>query len=95
MLATRRVDSEGPRKIYAIIREILAASSDASLSLLNISVQSPQNPLVKALKLSFDYDLRATNDPYLRVHRTRVGDLFVEDAYLYPIPNRQISNRQV
>lgn len=84
ILATPVVDAEGPKKTYALIRQTLTASSDPSLSLLNISVQSPQNPLVQSIRLSYDLDLKVSGG--LRLSRTRVGDVFIEDAYLYFVP---------
>jgi hypothetical protein len=87
-LVTPLVDSEGPKRVYAMIREITSASNDPSLILLNISVQGMQDPYVKAFEAEdLQYDLKAANiEP--RLSRQRVGDLFVEDAVLYQIPEK-------
>jgi hypothetical protein len=87
ILATPLVDSEGPKKVYSRIREIVSGSSDASLTLLNISVQGMQNAYVKALEGDrfLQYDLKSSNLE-IRLSRTRIGDVFVEDAVLYQLP---------
>lgn len=82
MLATPLVDSEGPRSVYLKIRAILDQRADELpwLNLSNISVVSPEEPLVKSLRsaIKTDNGLQA-----IRFTRNRINDLLIEDALIY------------
>lgn len=90
VLASPVVDREGPRKAYEIIEEILQENWEMDIWLRNISVVSPSHPLVLALRSLGKIELlRPMYAPAPRVDvgrrytRSRVGDIFVEDAYIY------------
>lgn len=89
ILATPLVDTEGPKRVYAMIREIVGRSGDPTLLPLNTSVQGMQNPYVQAFEADkyIQFDLKASNVE-IRFSRQRVGNLFVEDAILYRIPQK-------
>jgi hypothetical protein len=82
MVATPLVDDEGPRSTYARLGKVLPPGVDQlkEFDLLSITVISPNDPLAKALK-----SVQASrNLGSARLKGSRVKDVFVEDAYVYP-----------
>ena len=80
IVATPRVDEKGPLETYREIRAVLAANLDLNLSLQNISVVSPKDPLVKA----FQDALKLAPDPEgVRFTRNTMDGKYVEDSYVY------------
>jgi hypothetical protein len=93
VLASPIVDRDGPRKAYDIIENILQENWEMGIWLRDISAVSPNEPVVKALRSLGKIQLL---DPHFyataprvdvgrRYTRSRLGDIFVEDAYIYLI----------
>jgi hypothetical protein len=82
MLATPLVDSDGPRSVYLKIRAILDQRADELpwLNLSNITVISPEDPLVKSLRSAIK---TVGGLQSIRFTRNRINDLFIEDALIY------------
>ena len=91
VLASPVVDREGPRKAYSIVDEILQEHWDMGVWLRDISAVSPSDPLVQALRArGRSIDLPPLNngptpraDVGRRYTRSLLGNIFVEDAYIY------------
>jgi hypothetical protein len=90
VLASPIVDREGPRRAYGIIAEILQENWDMGVWLRDISAVSPSDPLVQALRSLGKIELlRPCNIPAPRADvgrrytRSRLGDIFIEDAYIF------------
>jgi len=83
ILATPLVDEKGRLATYAHLRKILDSIQPLNLSTHNISVLSPRDPLVKAVRGA----LRIASDSEdVRFSGAMVGGTYVEDAYLYRLP---------
>jgi len=82
MLASPLVDREGPIKAYARIQATLVKRPDAvpGLSVRNITVLSPKDPLVKKLRTVIRVGKGKRG---MRFSSARVRDTFVEDSYIY------------
>jgi hypothetical protein len=91
-LSSPLVDSYGPLHAYRIIQEKLAAccSTIESLPLESISVLSPDHVIVKSLQTLGHFEImdlppgrgNRVSAPR-RIHLSRVGDVFVDDAFIY------------
>jgi hypothetical protein len=83
MLATPLVDEKGRLATYAHLRKLLDSIQPLNLSTHNISVLSPRDPLVKAVRGA----LRVASDSEdVRFSGAMIGGTYVEDAYLYRLP---------
>lgn len=82
VFGTTRVDSDGPLKVYAAIQDILEGQSESAqgIDLQNISVMSPNQPLIKAIRSAFKVEAGFVE---IRFTRSRIGDVFVEDSLIY------------
>src|SRR5205823_11112557 len=81
-LVSPQVDSEGPRRLYNTIREALREAADGKalgLDLLNITVLSPNDTMVRALANA--NDLIALSGK--RLSGNRLNGIYVEDIYIY------------
>jgi hypothetical protein len=83
MLATPLVDEKGRLATYAHLRKLLDSIQSLNLSTHNISVVSPRDPLVKALR---EAQRVAAEPDDLRFSGTMIGGTYIEDAYLYRLP---------
>jgi hypothetical protein len=91
VLASPIVDSEGPRRAYEIIEQILQENWEMGIWLRDISAVSPSDPLVQALRRSLGkidllrpyYAPSPRVDVGRRYTRSRLGDIFIEDAYIF------------
>ncbi len=90
VLASPIVDREGPRKAYEIIEQILQENWEMGIWLRDISAVSPSDPLVQALRslgkidlLPPKYAATPRDDVGRKYTRSRLGDIFVEDAYIF------------
>lgn len=81
-IATPLVDEQGPQATYRDLRAALLAANPAvlDLSLQNISVVSPKDPLVKALQNAMKIDPETSG---VRMTRTTLNGAYVEEAYVY------------
>jgi hypothetical protein len=90
VLASPIVDREGPRKAYEIIEQILQENWEMGIWLRDISAISPSDPLVQALRslgkielLPPNYASSPRDDVGRKYTRSRLGDIFIEDAYIF------------
>ncbi len=90
VLASPVVGRDGPRKAYELVEKVLQANGETDVWFQNISVISPSHPLVTALRSLGRFDVTLPGQgpgTYVEVNRrftrSRVGDMFVEDAYIY------------
>jgi hypothetical protein len=79
-IATPLVDELGPLQAYRDINVVLASRLDLDLSLQNISVLSPKDPLVKAIRKAMKI---APGRDGARFTRGTLNGTFVEDAFVY------------
>jgi hypothetical protein len=79
LLASPRVDEAGPRRAYEEVLTQLDALKLPSLSLANVIVRSPNEPLIAALRASF----RGTGRSATWIRGEAVNSLYVGHAYLY------------
>jgi hypothetical protein len=91
-LSSPLVDSYGPLHAYRIIQERLRAfdAANGSLPLDSISVLSPDHVIVRSLQTLGHFEIMdvpsARGNPVVsprRISLRRVGDVFVDDAYVY------------
>jgi hypothetical protein len=80
ILASPRVDSEGPKKAYQEVRNVLVHLPGAGLSLRNISLVEPENPLVALLRGAVRTGSGISG---IRFSRNTINGHFIEDAYIY------------
>jgi hypothetical protein len=84
MIASPLVDEKGPRKAYTFIQSVLAGLSPLGISLRSISVVSPHHEVIQLLKGAIR-NVPGRRD--VRVTRNAVNNVFIEDAYIYHMPN--------
>lgn len=80
ILATPLVDEKGKFATYAHLRKIVDSIQPLNLSTHNISVVSPRDPLVKAVRGALRI---APDSEDVRFSGAMVGGTYVDDAYLY------------
>ena len=81
ILASPTVDVEGPKKAYeAVQSQLQGLGQKDKLSLQDISLVSPRDKLIKALK-SVIKTSKAIS--HIRFTRNVINGLFIEDAYIY------------
>lgn len=82
MLASPIVDKEGPSDAYEKIQSIITKiSPKISITLMNVSVISVKDDLVKLLKSAVSTPPDAIAG--IRFTRNRINNVFIEDAYIY------------
>lgn len=74
---------KGRLATYAYLQRVLASIQPIDLSLENLSVVSPRDPLVKAFREAL---LIAPDATGVRFTKSMVGSTYVDDAYLYRLP---------
>lgn len=81
MIASRLVDSKGPKETYREIQKVLSQWSGASkLSLSEITVVSPKDSLIKVLRKAEKTGPTLTGT---RMSRSAIDGVYIEDAYIY------------
>lgn len=75
--------SEGPLKVYELIQESLATlaaelGKNSNLEIENISVMSPETPLIKAITSS----IRTGGVADIRIKRSRFKGVSIDEAYV-------------
>lgn len=79
IISTKKVDKEGPLKVYQDIQKYIEANKNLSLN--DISVVSPSNNLVMILKRAVNtgpHDISG-----IRFSKNTIDNSFIEDAYIY------------
>ena len=81
ILASPVVDTDGPKKAYEKVQSQLQKLNGRSeLTLRNISLVSPSDNLIKALKSVINTGKAISN---IRLTRNVINGVFIEDAYIY------------
>ena len=80
VLATPIVDHDGPRAAYEAVRRVLAERGVDS-PLLQITLVSPRDPLIKQLRSAVTTPPGAIKD--IRFTNNVVGNILIEDAHIY------------
>jgi hypothetical protein len=81
IIASPIVDKDGPKKAYEKVQsQLQELDGRYELSLRNISLVSPGDKLIKALKSVFKLDKAIS---HIRFTRNVVNGVFIEDAYIY------------
>jgi hypothetical protein len=82
VIATPGVDIEGPRESYVKIQNVLYRNESGrpEFGLQNITVASPTYPAIQMLRSALGPRPGISS---IRITRSRMNDLFVEDAYIY------------
>lgn len=83
VVATPLVDEKGRLATYVHLGKVLDSVQPVGLSTHNISVRSPRDPLVKALRGALRI---APDSGGVRFTRNVVAGTYVEDAYIYRLP---------
>lgn len=84
MIATSLVDRKGPRTAYGELWTILQKHQLLpQLPLRRIYLLSPKTPFVSALRSTLRTMLPG------RLRSAYLGDRFIEDAYVYPVPSNR------
>ncbi|MBN2024575.1 MAG: hypothetical protein JW809_17480 [Pirellulales bacterium] len=83
MIATPRFDEEGPKRAYRRLQRVLRTSKPSlELSLLQIGLVSPEDPLIKTLGLAVK-----TGDgiSQIRFSRNTINGVYIPDALIYRV----------
>jgi hypothetical protein len=81
-IATPLVDEAGPRDAYKRIQKVLAKRPEIDLPLQRISVVSPKDPLIQALRKVVH---TGEGISAIRLSRNAVNGVYIEDAVLYRV----------
>jgi hypothetical protein len=85
VIATPLVDQRGPFSAYTDINGALRNLQPISLTMQDITILSPTNKLVTAIKKVSKVPPRSIGS---RIGRSRIDDTYVEDAYVYSLINK-------
>lgn len=82
VVATPLADKEDTALLYGRVQTMIAAIPDefGFLSLRNIEIVRPKNETVQALRKAVHTDQGIHG---VHIQRSRIGPIFVEDAYVY------------
>jgi hypothetical protein len=87
IIASKVADFSSPKKAYSHIKRVLKSlemkGRKLGFSLDNISVVSPHHPLIRILSVALSTQPDAVVGR--RFSRNRIGNSFIEDAYIYRI----------
>ncbi len=84
LLASPVVDQKGSREAYTFVQSILAElPKNFGISLINVSVVSPNDELIKLLKIVIQTGPRDLAG--IRFSRNVIENQFIEDAYIYRV----------
>jgi hypothetical protein len=87
VIASKIADFSSPRRAYSHIRNVLRkiekSNTTIGITLENISVISPNHPLIKLLSVAVKTNPNQISG--IRFYRNRIGNSFIEDAYIYRV----------
>lgn len=83
VIASPSIDANGPRTYYNMILDANAKAgiSEETVSLNDIAVTSPNNQIVRLLKMAVGTE--ANDVAGIRFSRNTVNGYFIEDCYIY------------
>ena len=82
IVASPLVEEIGQKDAYALIQEQLARLSPIGIALRQISVISPNNDLIKLLRVAIRTGHGISG---IRFTRNTINNVFIEDAYIYRV----------
>lgn len=77
VIASPRVDTDGPLQVYETVEQILQENA-IRLSLRDVTALSPTTPVIRALKSA----LKLGGPTDVRFTRNRVNDVYVDDSHI-------------
>lgn len=81
IIASPLVEKNGPKETYHLIQSaMLKSSPPTEISLKDISVLSPNNELIRLLKIAVQTGPGISG---IRFTRNTINNVFIEDAYIY------------
>ena len=80
ILASPRVNTDGPLKVYRTLQEYVGR---AGLTLQDIAVVSPHEPLVDLLRVAIRTS--PTDIAGIRFTANTINNVFINDAYIYRV----------
>ncbi|WP_141434396.1 hypothetical protein [Bacillus sp. 03113] len=87
IIASKNVDFQTPKRVYSEIKRVLKRMENTGdkidISLQNISVVSPNYPLIKILGIAIRTDPNSISG--IRFSRNSINNVYIEDAYIYRI----------
>jgi hypothetical protein len=87
LIASPLVDEKGPREAYQTIQDAITHLGISDLRLDDITVVSPKTPLITELR----FYAGTEGPPYVggtRLRNSRVGEAYIDDAYVYRAERR-------
>jgi hypothetical protein len=82
LLASPTLQQKGPQRAYATVQAALSGIPHRALALSNISVVSPDDVLIKALRMAIRTGPGITG---IRFTHNTINHIFIEDAYIYRV----------
>jgi hypothetical protein len=82
LIASHTLQAQGPLGAYATIQTALDAIPHQSLALSGVRVISPDDPLIKALRMAIRTGPGIAG---IRFSRNVIDHVFIEDAYIYRV----------
>jgi hypothetical protein len=84
VIASPAVRDDGPKKVYQKIQSVLSkiADDESTISLQDISVVEPDDPLISLLRASLKTEAGISG---IRCSRNAIDGHFIEDAYIYRV----------
>lgn len=83
VIASPLVNSVGPKAAYALIDNIVRDQlGDEDISITEISVVRPNDPLISALRKA---DKSGPDVAGMRITGTAIGNTYIENAYIYRV----------
>jgi hypothetical protein len=80
ILASPKIESEGPKKVYQDVLSSLTQLPEAGLALKDIGVVEPNHPLINLLRVAVR---TGSGIAGIRFSRNTINGHFIEDAYIY------------
>jgi hypothetical protein len=82
LIASGQLQHLGPQKAYAKIQAVLEGTAIRTVKLSNVSVVSPSDPIIRALRVAIHTGPGITG---IRFSRNVINSIFIEDAYIYRV----------
>lgn len=89
IIASRVMDQVGPGEAYRALQASLQRLPGLSLSLIEIKLIGAANPLAEAVR---KLQQQAGGHRPIHFHGGKLGDLVIEEVYIYPLASRQKRN---
>lgn len=81
VIASPNYDTDGPRSVYLVIQRHVSAVSEDGLALTDIAATSPNNKLIKLLRVALGTPPNAISGIWLRGNT--INNTYIEAVYVY------------